>query len=311
MKPPAVTGGTFDKLPAMLTGAHMSIAGGVDTSVARGTLVGCRTMQIFTKNANQWKAAPLADDVVRRFREELDRSGITPVVSHDSYLINLASPNAELREKSVAAFLDELERAEKLGLLGVVTHPGAHVGEGEEAGLDRVAESLRSILEATRSFRVNILIENTAGQGTSLGWSMEHLAHLLRGVDGHARVGFCLDTCHLHAAGHDLTTDAGYEATIKAFDDAVGLDRLRCLHLNDSLKLFGSRVDRHTHIGQGTLGEEPFGRIMRDGRLAGVPKILETPKEGEGVAEDRMNLATLARLAAPPAGPGGKRKTRR
>ncbi|TPW04709.1 MAG: deoxyribonuclease IV [bacterium] len=268
-------------------------------------------MQIFTKNANQWKAAPLADDVVRRFREELDRSGITPVVSHDSYLINLASPNAELREKSVAAFLDELERAEKLGLLGVVTHPGAHVGEGEEAGLDRVAESLRSILEATRSFRVNILIENTAGQGTSLGWSMEHLAHLLRGVDGHARVGFCLDTCHLHAAGHDLTTDAGYEATIKAFDDAVGLDRLRCLHLNDSLKLFGSRVDRHTHIGQGTLGEEPFGRIMRDGRLAGVPKILETPKEGEGVAEDRMNLATLARLAAPPAGPGGKRKTRR
>lgn len=286
----------------MLTGAHMSIAGGVDTSVARGTLVGCRTMQIFTKNANQWKAAPLAADVVRRFREELDRSEIGPVVSHDSYLINLASPKDDLREKSVAAFLDELDRAEQLGLMGVVTHPGAHVGEGEQAGLDRVAESLRNILEATRHFRVNILIENTAGQGTSLGWSMEHLGQLLRGVNGHERVGFCLDTCHLHAAGHDLTTDAGYQATLSAFDSAVGLDRLRCFHMNDSLKPFGSRVDRHTHIGQGTLGEEPFGRIMCDERLMDIPKILETPKEGEGVTEDRMNLATLARLAA--GGPG-------
>ena len=280
----------------------MSIAGGVDTSVARGILVGCRVMQIFTKNANQWKAAPLAADAVRRFREELDRSGIGPVVSHDSYLINLASPKDDLRDKSVAAFLDELDRAEQLGLMGVVMHPGAHVGIGEEAGLDRVAESLRDILKATRQFRVNILIENTAGQGTSLGWSMEHLAHLLRGVDGHERVGFCLDTCHLHAAGHDLTTDAGHETTIAAFDAAVGLDRLRCLHMNDSLKPFGSRVDRHTHIGQGTLGEEPFGRIMRDARLAAVPKILETPKEGEGLTEDRMNLATLARLAAAPSG---------
>jgi len=286
----------------MLTGAHMSIAGGVDTSVARGILVGCRVMQIFTKNANQWKAAPLSADVVRRFREELDRSGIGPVVSHDSYLINLASPKDDLREKSVAAFLDELDRAEQLGLMGVVTHPGAHVGDGEQPGLDRVAASLRDILEATRQFRVNILIENTAGQGTSLGWSMEHLAHLLRGVNGHERVGFCLDTCHLHAAGHDLTTDAGYETTIAAFDAAVGLDRLRCLHLNDSVKPFGSRVDRHTHIGHGTLGEEPFGRILRDARLANVPKILETPKEGEGVTEDRMNLATLARLAAAPPG---------
>ena len=292
----------------MLIGAHMSIAGGVDTSVARGTLVGCRTMQIFTKNANQWNAAPLKPEVVRRFREELDRSGIAPVVSHDSYLINLASPNEALREKSMAAFLDELDRAEQLGLAGVVTHPGAHVGEGEEAGLERVAESLRAILEATHQFRVNILIENTAGQGTSLGWSMEHLGHLLRGVDSHPRVGFCLDTCHLHAAGHDLTTDAGYQSTFKAFDAAVGMDRLRCLHLNDSLKPFGSRVDRHTHIGQGTLGEEPFGRLMRDVRLASIPKILETPKVGEGVTEDRMNLATLTRLAALPPGRSGTKK---
>jgi len=292
----------------MLIGAHMSIAGGVDTSVARGILVGCRTMQIFTKNASQWNAAPLKPEVVRRFREELERSEIAPVVSHDSYLINLASPNEALREKSMAAFLDELDRAEQLGLAGVVTHPGAHVGEGEEAGLDRVAEALRVILEATHQFRVNILIENTAGQGTSLGWSMEHLGHLLRGVDGHERVGFCLDTCHLHAAGHDLSTDAGYESTLSAFDAAVGMDRLRCLHLNDSLKPSGSRVDRHTHIGQGTLGEAPFGRLMRDVRLANIPKILETPKVGEGVTEDRRNLATLTRLAALPPGRSGTKK---
>jgi deoxyribonuclease-4 len=294
----------------MLTGAHMSIAGGVDTSVARGVEVGCRTMQIFTKNANQWTAAPIHADVARRFREELDRSGIGPVVSHDSYLINLGSPDAALREKSMAAFVDELDRAEQLGLVGVVTHPGAHMGQGEATGLERVAASLRAVLKTTRRHKVAILIENTAGQGTSLGWSMEHLAALLDGVDGHARVGFCLDTCHLHAAGHDLSTDASYGAVIAAFDKAVGLDRLRCFHMNDSQKPFGSRVDRHTHIGQGTIGEEPFRRIMCDARLTHVPKILETPKVGSGVTEDRMNLATLARLATAPAPARASRKRR-
>ncbi|HEX7880178.1 MAG TPA: deoxyribonuclease IV [Candidatus Eisenbacteria bacterium] len=291
----------------MLTGAHMSIAGGVDTSVARGIEVGCRTMQIFTKNANQWTAAPIHADTARRFREELDRSGIGPVVSHDSYLINLGSPDLALREKSMAAFVDELDRAEQLGLVGVVTHPGAHMGQGEEAGLERVAASLRAVLKTTHRHKVAILIENTAGQGTSLGWAVSHLATLLAGVEGHSRIGFCLDTCHLHAAGHDLSTDASYGAFIEAFDAAVGLDRLRCFHMNDSLKPFGSRVDRHTHIGQGTIGEEPFRRIMCDTRLAHVPKILETPKVGSGVTEDRMNLATLARLGTPPA-PARKRK---
>lgn len=275
----------------------MSVAGGVDRAVDRARHVGCRTLQVFTKNASQWTGPPIAPEVVRRFRAGLEVSGIAPTVSHDSYLINLASPDAGLRARSLAAFRDELDRAELLGLLGVVTHPGAHVGSGPEAGLRRVAEALNRVLDDTADYRVMVLIENTAGQGSSLGWDFAHLEELLAGTGRHPRVGFCLDTCHLHAAGYDLTTDEGHVGVLNAFDRSLGLDRLRCLHLNDALKPLGSRVDRHTHIGEGTLGLEPFRRIMRDERLFAVPKILETPKIDDGVAEDFKNLSTLARLA--------------
>lgn len=274
----------------------MSVAGGVDRAVDRGTIVGCRTLQIFTKNASQWIGPPISPEVADRFREKLSASGMSPVVSHDSYLINLASPDPSLRDKSLAAFRDELARAEQLGLMGVVSHPGAHVGSGDTAGLARVSEALLRVLDETSGQRVMVLIENTAGQGTCLGWHFDQLAALLHGTNRHPRIGFCLDTCHLHAAGYDLTSDAAYAAVLEDFDRSVGLDRLRCLHLNDSQKGLGSRVDRHTHLGDGSLGLEPFRRIMTDARLARVPKILETPKNGDGVLEDTRNLATLTQL---------------
>jgi deoxyribonuclease IV len=274
----------------------MSVAGGVDRAVARGLAVGCRTMQIFTKNANQWAARPLDPAVVRAFRETLEPAEIAPVVSHGSYLINLASPDSELRDKSMAAFRDELDRAEALGLMGVVIHPGAHVGAGDARGLAHVGRGLVRLLTATKKHRVRILIENTAGQGTCLGWSFQHLARLIELAEHHPRIGVCLDTCHLHAAGYDLTSDIAYARTLREFSRTVGMDRLHCLHLNDSKKPLGSRVDRHTHIGQGSLGIESFRRIVTDRRFKAIPKILETPKEGEGVEEDRMNLATLAGL---------------
>lgn len=255
-------------------------------------------MQIFTKNASQWAAPPIPDEVARRFREELERSGIAPVVSHDSYLINLASADPTLRRKSIDAFRDELDRAESLGLLGVVAHPGAHLGAGEDAGLDRIGLALRDVLKATKKQKVMILIENTAGQGTVLGARFRHLGRLIELTGGHPRMGICLDSCHLHAAGYDLTTEAGYAATFDEFASEVGFDRLRAFHLNDSLKPLGSRVDRHTHIGEGTLGLEPFRRLMLDPRFESLPGILETPKNGDGVEDDRRNLATLARLGS-------------
>jgi len=282
----------------MLLGAHMSVSGGVDRSVERAVETGCRTMQIFTKNANQWSAPPLDPAAVTRFREALAASGVAPVVSHDSYLINLASPDPALLRRSRAAFRDELDRAETLGLMGVVTHPGAHVGRGEEEGLERIGGELKRMLADTAAYGVMILIENTAGQGSSLGWRFEHLAWLIEICEGHPRLGVCLDTCHLHAAGYDMTSDAAFRKTFRDFDSIVGLDRLRVLHMNDSVKPLGSRVDRHTDIGQGTLGPEPFRRVMRSTKFGSIPKILETPKGDDPVAADRANLDTLRRLAA-------------
>jgi deoxyribonuclease-4 len=285
----------------LLIGAHMSVAGGVDRAVERAVATDSTALQIFTKNANQWTAPPIAKETARRFRDGVATAKLRQVVSHDSYLINLASPDDALFEKSLAAFRDELDRAAELDLFGVVTHPGAHVGTGEEAGLRRVAEGLAKTLKATKSLPVKILIENTAGQGSSLGWSFDHLATLLELLDGHPRLGVCLDTCHLHAAGYDLTSDAAYRKTMKEFDAKVGLDRLYCIHVNDSQKPMGSRVDRHADIGEGTLGEAPFARILGDKKLVKVPKILETPKGDDGVSGDLKNLATLRRLAPRPA----------
>jgi deoxyribonuclease-4 len=273
----------------------MSIAGGVSRSIGRATDVGCRVLQIFVKNASQWKGKELSSEEVEEFRTLYEESGLRAVVGHDSYLINLASPDSELRERSIGAFVDEMERSERLGLDYLVTHPGAHMGDGEEKGIGRVIESLDRIFARLGDVSVKVAIETTAGQGTSLGFRFEHLRDILAGFSEPRRLAVCLDTCHVFAAGYDLQSPEGCEATFREFDSIIGLDQLKVLHLNDSKRELGSRVDRHAHIGEGMIGLGGFSWIMNHSGLASIPKILETPKGNDG-EEDRRNLATLSSL---------------
>jgi deoxyribonuclease-4 len=278
----------------LLAGAHMSIAGGIDRAFERGESAGCRTIQVFLKSSNRWEARPLGDrdrDLVRRAQK---RSGIRPVLAHDSYLINLASPDASLYEKSVHAFIEEMTRAEFLGIPCIVLHPGSHVGSGVDAGLSRVADAINRALDAVGP-SVTVLVENTAGQGTNLGHRFEHLAAILERIRAPERIGVCLDTCHLFAAGYDIRTEEAYRQTLREFDRRIGVKAIRAFHVNDSVKDLGSRVDRHCHIGQGRIGLEAFRCLVNDKRFRNVPKILETPK-GPDLEEDRMNLATLHSL---------------
>ncbi|HEY64816.1 MAG TPA: deoxyribonuclease IV [Caldilineae bacterium] len=276
-------------------GAHMSIAGGVSKAFDRGEQVGCEAMQIFTKNQNQWRAKPLEPEEVERFYRRQRETGIGPVVAHDAYLINLASPDDALWEKSLKAFIDELERAEALGLLGVVMHPGSHTGAGEEVGLDRIARALDRAHAATQGFRVLTILEITAGQGTNLGYTFEQLAAIRQAVDDPARVGVCFDTAHALAAGYEFRTPDTYAAMWEHFDEVLGLDLIKCFHLNDSKRDLGSRVDRHTHIGQGYVGLEAFRLLINDPRFDGLPMLLETPK-GPDMKEDIENLRVLRSL---------------
>jgi len=276
-------------------GAHMSISGGVSKSFARGQQIGCDAMQIFCKNDRQWSAKPLPPEEIAAFHAEQARTGISPVIVHDSYLINLAAPGDELWEKSIAAFGDELERCALLGAPYLVTHPGAHTGSGEEAGLLREAVALNRIFSEGVGGSVTVLIETTAGQGSSLGNRFEQLARLFELVPHHQRLGICVDTCHIFAAGYDIRTSAGYEAAFAELDQLVGLERIKCFHLNDSQKGLGSRVDRHTHIGQGMIGLEAFRLLVNDPRFRGLPMIIETPK-GEAMLEDVENLSLLRSL---------------
>jgi deoxyribonuclease IV len=285
-------------------GAHMSVAGGVARAVDRARLHGCEALQIFAKNASQWQGKPLDPGDARAFRMRLDESGIAPVVSHASYLINLATTVPVLRDQSIAAFVDELERAHTLGLLGVVIHPGTCTAGTEADGLRLIAEAIRAALRTQTRRRTMVLLEHTAGQGRTLGHRFEHLAAILGHLDGDRRVGVCLDTCHLVASGYDLVTEEGYRETFDAFERLVGFDRLQVLHGNDSKKPCGSRVDRHEHIGEGCLGLEPFRRLLHDRRFAGLPILIETEKatsrERAGVLVpdpyDVKNLETLRRL---------------
>jgi deoxyribonuclease-4 len=278
----------------LLIGAHMSISGGLHLAFERGMAVGCTALQIFTKNASQWRGKPISPAEAETFRAAWRQSGIGPVIAHDSYLINLAAPQEEMWRRSIAAFLDEMERCALLGVPALVMHPGAHLGAGEEAGIGRLAEAFRLVF-AEAPAGVTVLLENTAGQGSYLGHRFEHLAEVMARVP-QGRFGVCLDTCHAFAAGFDLTSAEGYEAMLAGFDRLIGLPRIAAFHLNDARKGLGSRVDRHEHIGQGEIGREAFGRLLRDERFAAVPKILETPK-GEDDALDRMNLALLRELA--------------
>jgi deoxyribonuclease IV len=285
----------------MRIGAHMSVAGGVSKAVDRAALHGCEALQIFAKNANQWRGKPIDPGEIRRFRRRLDETGIAPTVSHASYLINLATTAPVLRDLSIAAIVDELDRAHALGLLGVVLHPGTCTGGSEDEGLRLVAEGLRAAFRAQPRRRTMVLLEHTAGQGRTLGHRFEHLAAIIGHLDGSPRVGVCLDTCHLVASGYDITSDAGYEQTFEAFEQVVGLDRLRVFHCNDSKRPCGSRVDRHEHIGQGCLGLDTFRRLLHDRRFSDLPALIETEKTARTtkphvIAADPLDLRNLDTL---------------
>lgn len=279
-------------------GAHVSIGGGVWRALRRGEELGCDTIQIFTKNARSWRSRPLKDEEIEAFRKAKIETGIGPVVAHDTYLINLASPREELYNRSIEALWQELQRAEALGIPWMVIHPGAHMGSGEEEGLYRIARAL-NLIHQRGQLRVQILLETTAGQESSLGCNFEHLARILEMLEEDHRIGVCLDTCHLFAAGYDLSTEEGYQRTMEEFDRLVGLERVKAIHLNDSKAPRGSRVDRHEHIGHGQLGLEAFRSILRDERFRDLPFLIETPKGQTPTGEDwdRVNLRVLRSLA--------------
>ncbi len=283
-------------------GAHMSIAGGLPRAVERAALHGCESLQIFTKSPGQWRARPLPAAEVNAFRARVREHRVAPVVAHASYLINLAAFQEPLRQQSIQSLLEELDRADALGLMGLIVHPGACTGGTEVEGLARIAASLETVLRE-RQGPAMILLEHTAGHGTVLGWTFEQLAAILGLVDGASRVGVWLDTCHLLAAGYDIVSERGYRDTFRHFARTIGFERLRGFHLNDSLKPLGSHIDRHAHIGEGCLGLEPFARLLRDRRFARLPMILETAKvERSGRVQvaldplDVRNLDTLRRL---------------
>ncbi len=273
----------------------MSISGGVDKAFDRGEQVGCDAMQIFTKNSNQWYAAPLTEETVARYHQRQRETGISPVVAHSSYLINLASPSDELWHKSIDSLLLELQRCELLDIPYLVIHPGSHMGAGEEVGINRIIQALNIAHERLPDATVKITLETTSGQGDHLGYRFEQIAAVIQGVEASERLAVCFDTCHALSAGYDFRTPEGYAQTFRKFDEIIGLHRLAVIHLNDSAKEPGSRRDRHAHIGEGFVGLDGFRLILNDPRFEHVPMLLETPKS-EDMHEDVENLARLRAL---------------
>ncbi|HIJ82084.1 MAG TPA: deoxyribonuclease IV [Desulfuromonadales bacterium] len=276
-------------------GAHMSISGGLHLAIDRAVAAGCGVLQIFTRNSNQWKGKPVSETDAILFREKFSASGLHEIISHDIYLINLAAPPGDTRDKSLAAFRDELETCARLGITKVVMHPGSHLADSPQIGLERVVAAFDQLFAEVPQFTGKVLIETTAGQGSNLGRTFEELATIVNGSKFPDKFGICFDTCHTFAAGYDTATEDGYADTMQQFDRLIGLGRLQCFHLNDSKKGLGSRVDRHEHIGQGALGLNPFRFILNDPRFVKIPKILETPK-GDSDEMDGVNLALLRGL---------------
>jgi deoxyribonuclease-4 len=281
--------------PAPLLGAHQSIAGGLHRALERGREAGCEAVQIFTRSARQWASRPIAEDEVRAFAAAREATGIRALLAHDSYLYNPAAPDEALRQRSVRELIAELERCEQLGIPYLVAHPGAHCGAGEDAGLRAAVRSLGEVLGACRGFAATLALENTAGQGTQIGWRFEQLGRLCAETREGDRLRLCLDTEHAFAAGYDLRSAAGYGGAMAALEAAVGIGRLVAFHLNDAKCGLGGRLDRHEHIGRGGLGLRAFRRLVRDRRFHGLPMCIETPK-GPDLAEDRQNLAVLRGL---------------
>ncbi len=278
-----------------LLGAHTSIRGGVVSSVDLAEKLNFSAMQIFTKNSNRWSGKPYTEDEIKEFRRKLKGSGIRFTVAHDSYLINLCAVNGDILEKSKAAFMDELLRCEQLGIPYLNFHPGSHGGTGIDEGIKLIADSINEIHYKTAGYKVSSMLEMTAGQGNAVGYRFEHLAGIIELIEEKQRMSVCIDTAHLFAAGYDFRTPDTFEKTFNEFDSIVGLDRLKCFHMNDTKKELGSRVDRHEHIGKGKIGLKGFKFIMNDKRLEKVPKVLETPK-GEEQLEDLENIKVLKSL---------------
>lgn len=282
----------FPDAPGDLLGAHISTKGGLHTLFERAAAIDASAAALFAKNSNQWKGKELTDDACAEFAS---LRTVGPLLTHASYLINLATTNEEFHRKSIAAMLDELDRAERLGIHAVVLHPGAHLGAGPRDAIDQIARSLDQIHAALPNHRVATLLETSAGQGSCVGCTFEELGRMIDLVDDKQRVGICFDTCHVFAAGYDIRTRDGYERTTDEIERFVGIHNVGAFHLNDSKRSVGSRVDRHEHIGKGQLGLDAFAFLLNDARFARIPKVLETPKTIETVS-DRKNLRTLRKL---------------
>ena len=280
-----------------LLGAHESIAGGMGEALIRGKQVGCECVQIFTKSSRQWAAKPLLKEEIDTFKRNKIETGITTVIAHDSYLVNLGAPDDQMRKKSVKGFIEELQRCEALGVPTLVAHPGSHVGTGEENGIKTIAKSIDEAHAACKGFEVKIALEITAGQGSTLGCNFQQMARIIDAVKENDRLRLCFDTEHAFASGYDIRTPEGYENTFSELDKYIGIKRLAAFHLNDSVKDFNSKVDRHQHIGKGFIGLDAFRRLLNDRRFFGLPMCLETPK-GPDLKEDIENLTTLRSLFA-------------
>ncbi len=278
----------------LLLGAHMSIAGGFYKSILRGAEIGCTTIQIFTKSNRQWKAKTIEKEDVSEYLKTLKESNIFPVAAHASYLINLGSPNEDTNKKSLEALIIELERCEKLKIPYLVLHPGNGLSSTEKETINLIANNINTALKKVPG-KVQLLLENMAGQGTGFGYKFEQLASVYKKIKLKSRFGICFDTCHAFAAGYDVRTKSSYEKTLKEFDKIIGLKLLKLIHINDSKKDLGSRVDRHEHIGKGKIGINGFKLLFNDQRFFNIPKILETPKESD-LSEDIINLKTIVNL---------------
>jgi len=284
----------FPKSSGDLIGAHLSTKGGLPTVWDRAAAINASAVALFAKNSNQWKGKELTPEICAEFAQ---KRSVKPVLTHASYLINLATTNAEFHRKSIAALVDELDRAERLGIHAVVLHPGAHMGAGADHGLDQIARSLDQVHAQIPDHKAVTLLETSAGQGSCVGCTFEELGEILDLVDDRARVGVCVDTCHIFASGFDIRTRDGYERTIEQLDEHVGIENVGAFHLNDSKKPLGSRVDRHEHIGKGQIGVDAFGFVLNDARFVRIPKLLETPKTIE-TESDRINIGLLRSLIA-------------
>lgn len=296
MQTPKKTDKTKKVSSRVRLGAHFSIAGGLHKAIYTARDYGCTALQIFTKNASTWKERMLTDGDIAAFDEARTETGIAAIAAHTAYLINLGSPEEEKFDRACTALAHEMTRAAQLSIPWVVHHPGAHMGAGEAAGIERIGRGINRVLAESEDGGPLLLLETCAGQGTTVGHTFGQLAAILDRIDNPARMGFCLDTCHIFAAGYDIRTRAAYQKTMADFDATLGLDRLQLIHVNDALRELGSKVDRHTHIGQGQIGAEGFSLIMNDSRLVHIPKILETQKTEGAMDWDRRNLDCLLHM---------------